>query len=188
MFVLHGFKSFIYHAFLFGKHARCSQTTERAIFQGIVDFFSFTSILYKEMCACIKVYCLVVVIIVWAGCFDLGAGVEQPCNCLIIQSGQVFSTWNKWCRFGRMAEPFSAETCSQILPGPSPAGGPVVPGPPFHVWPPVAAYVQYCIWKVWPPLLVFGPSIWFLAPLLLNPGDGSGYCNQQFSDPQAVFL
>jgi len=25
---------------------------------------------------------------------------------------------------------------------------------------------------MWPSLLVFGPSFWFLAPLLLNPGDG----------------
>jgi len=25
-----------------------------------------------------------------------------------------------------------------------------------------------------PPLLVFGPSFWFLATLLLNPGNGSG--------------
>ena len=55
--------------------------------------------------------------------------------------------------------------------GPSPAGGPVVPGPPHlksvppHVTfgPPVAAYIQYCILKIWPPLLVFGHSC-FLAP------------------------
>ena len=66
--------------------------------------------------------------------------------------------------------------------GPSPAGGSVVPGPPhlksvppnFTFGPPVAAYIQYCIFKMWPPLLVFGPSFWFLAPLLLNPGDGPG--------------
>ena len=51
--------------------------------------------------------------------------------------------------------------------------GPVVPGPPiwnlcpkFHVWPLVAPYIQYRILKIW--------ASWFLAPLLLNPGDGPG--------------
>jgi len=50
----------------------------------------------------------------------------------------------------------------------------VVPGPPFkigappfHVWPPVATHIQCCILKC-------GPPFWFLAPLLLNPGDGPG--------------
>jgi len=28
---------------------------------------------------------------------------------------------------------------------------------------PVTTYIQYCILKMWPPFLVFGPS-WFLAP------------------------
>ena len=48
--------------------------------------------------------------------------------------------------------------------GPSPAWGPVVPGPPiwnrcphFTFGPPVATYIQYCILKMWPPF-------WFLAP------------------------
>ena len=57
-------------------------------------------------------------------------------------------------------------------------GGAVVPGPPlkigaphFTFGPPVATYIQYCIFKMWPPLLFFGPS-GFLPPLLLNPGDG----------------
>jgi len=36
--------------------------------------------------------------------------------------------------------------------------------PPFHVWPSVSAYIQYCILKMLPPLLVFGHSFWFLAP------------------------
>ena len=38
------------------------------------------------------------------------------------------------------------------------SGGPVVPGPPFEICaphftfaPPVAAYIQYCILKMWPP-------------------------------------
>jgi len=46
------------------------------------------------------------------------------------------------------------------------SGGPVVPGPPFEIGaphftfgPPVAAYIQYCILKMCP-------------PMLLNPGDG----------------
>jgi len=29
---------------------------------------------------------------------------------------------------------------------------------PFHVCPPVAAYIQYCVWNMWPPLLGFGPT------------------------------
>jgi len=64
------------------------------------------------------------------------------------------------------------------LTGPSPAGGAVVPeigAPHFTFGPTVAIYMQYCIFKLWPPLLVFGPSFWFLPPpLLLNPGDGPG--------------
>jgi len=45
--------------------------------------------------------------------------------------------------------------------------------PPFHVWPPGCCirYIQYCIFKMWPPLLFFCPSICF-SPLLLNLGDG----------------
>ena len=57
-------------------------------------------------------------------------------------------------------------------PGPSPAGGPVVPGPPFEIGAPhfafgplVATYIQYCVLKMWPP-----SGFW--PPLLLNPGDG----------------
>jgi len=51
--------------------------------------------------------------------------------------------------------------------------------PHFTFGPPVAAYIQYCILKMLPPLLAFGPPFWFLAPpsgfwppLQLNPGDG----------------
>jgi len=36
--------------------------------------------------------------------------------------------------------------------------------PHFTFGPPVATYIQYCILKMWPPLLVFDPSFWFLAP------------------------
>ena len=44
------------------------------------------------------------------------------------------------------------------------SGGPVEPGPPFHVLPPVATYIQYCILKMCPPLLVFGlPCCYILA-------------------------
>jgi len=59
-------------------------------------------------------------------------------------------------------------------------GGQWCPAHPFEICAPhftfgplVAAYIQYSILKMWPPLLVFGPSFWFLAPLLLNPGDCS---------------
>ena len=57
--------------------------------------------------------------------------------------------------------------------GPSPAGGPVVPGP--SIW------NRYPPFQVWPtgccthPILYFknvSPPFWFLAPLLLHPGDG----------------
>jgi len=44
------------------------------------------------------------------------------------------------------------------------SGESVVPGPPFEIGtphftfgPPVAAYIQYSILEMWPPLLVFGP-------------------------------
>ena len=36
--------------------------------------------------------------------------------------------------------------------------------PPFHVWPLVAAYIQYSTLKMWSPLQVFGPSYWFGPP------------------------
>jgi len=72
---------------------------------------------------------------------------------------------------------FSKRDIVKILPfpGPSPAGGPVVPGPPIRnrcpsisrLAPPVAACIQYFMLKMWTSLLVFGP------PWLLNPGDGS---------------
>ena len=52
----------------------------------------------------------------------------------------------------------------QYSAGPSPAGEPVVPGPPiwyrcphFTFGPPVATYIQYCILKMWSPF-------WFLVP------------------------
>ena len=64
---------------------------------------------------------------------------------------------------------------SQAVSGMSPAGGQwcsaphlkSVP-PPFTFGPLVAAYIQYSIFKMWPPFLVFGP------PLVLYPGDGPG--------------
>ena len=42
----------------------------------------------------------------------------------------------------------------------------------FAFGPPVAAYIQYCIIKIWPPFLVLAPLFVFCPPLLLNPGDG----------------
>ena len=66
------------------------------------------------------------------------------------------------------------------LPGSSPAGGQWCPDPPFEIGaphftfgPPVAAYIQYCIFKMWPLLLVFGPPA-------ANPGDGPGTCAKRF--------
>ena len=51
--------------------------------------------------------------------------------------------------------------------------------PPFKICAPhftfgllVAAYIQYSILKMC-------PSFWFLAPLLLNPGDGPGIVRLQ---------
>jgi len=35
--------------------------------------------------------------------------------------------------------------------------------PHFTFGPLIAAYIQYSILKMWPTLLVFGPSFWFLA-------------------------
>ena len=71
-----------------------------------------------------------------------------------------------------------------LHPGPSTAGGGQwCPAPPFEIGAPhftfgpqVAAYIQYCILKTWPSLLVFGPLFFgFWPPLLLNPGDGPVY-------------
>jgi len=45
--------------------------------------------------------------------------------------------------------------------------------PHFTFAPTVATYIVY--FKNVPSLLVFGASFWFLAPLLLNPGDGPGF-------------
>jgi len=47
--------------------------------------------------------------------------------------------------------------------------------PPFHVWPPGGCIYPIQYLKNVAPLLVFGPSFWFLAPLLLNTGDGPVY-------------
>ena len=59
------------------------------------------------------------------------------------------------------------------------SGGAEVPGPLFeigaplfHVWLPGCYIHSIMYFKNVAPLLVFGPSFWFLAPLLLNPGDG----------------
>jgi len=63
--------------------------------------------------------------------------------------------------------------------GPSPAGGPVVPGTPFEIGaphltfgPPVAAYIQYCILKMWPPFWFWAPPFGFCPPCcyILAPG------------------
>jgi len=53
--------------------------------------------------------------------------------------------------------------------------------PHFTFGPPVAAYIQHCILKIWPPLLVFGPSFWFLPPLLLHPGDRPALDDETFN-------
>ena len=74
------------------------------------------------------------------------------------------------------------------MPGPLPAGGAVVPAPPpilnrcppFHVWPPGCYIHPILYFKNVPPLLDFGLNFWFLAPLLLNPGDRPGPCSEQF--------
>ena len=46
---------------------------------------------------------------------------------------------------------------------------------PFHVWPPGCCIHPTLYFLNVAPLLAFGPSFWFLAPLLLNPGDGHEY-------------
>jgi len=69
-----------------------------------------------------------------------------------------------------MPNPFINNICAvlafqySMVSGSSPAGGPVVPGPPFEIGDPhftfgltVAEYIQYCILKMWPPF-------WYLAP------------------------
>ena len=51
-------------------------------------------------------------------------------------------------------------------------GGQWCPAPPFHVWPPCCCIHPTLYFKNVVPLLFFCPSIWFLASLLLNLGDG----------------
>jgi len=53
------------------------------------------------------------------------------------------------------------------------------PAPQFKSVPPhftvgllVAAYIQYSIFKMWPPFWFQAPPFGFWPPLLLNPGDG----------------
>jgi len=48
----------------------------------------------------------------------------------------------------------------------------VIGAPPFHVWPPGCCIHPILYFKNVPPFLFFCPSIWFLALLLLNLGDG----------------
>ena len=88
---------------------------------------------------------------------------------------------------------FSAEKKARA--GPSTAGEPVVTPhlksvpPHFTFDPSVAAYIQYCIWNLWPLLPVFGPSVCFLAPLLLNPGNGPGpeLCFSTSQQPMSLY-
>jgi len=74
--------------------------------------------------------------------------------------------------------------------GPSPAGGPVVPGPLFEIGaphitfgPPVATYIQYCILKMWPLFWILAPR----PPLLLNPGDGPGSLSVHLAVKRKLF-
>ena len=83
---------------------------------------------------------------------------------------------NKWLCNGQL---FPREWIFEISrkafeTGPSPAGGQVVPGPPFEICGPhftfgplVAAYIQYSILKMWHP-----SGFW--APPAAKPGDGPG--------------
>jgi len=57
------------------------------------------------------------------------------------------------------------------LEGPNSGPSPVVLGPLFEICAPhftfdplVAAYIQYSIFNMWPPILVYGPSFWFFVP------------------------
>ena len=87
--------------------------------------------------------------------YSLVASIWQPWGCAIRGlSRAVTSGVGQWCP----APLF--EICS----------------PHFTFGPLVSLYIQNSrpILKMWSPLLVFGLSIWFLAPLLLNPGDGPG--------------
>ena len=47
------------------------------------------------------------------------------------------------------------------------SGGPVVPDPHFMFGPPVAAYIQYCIIKLWSPCSVWPPYCEILTTGLL---------------------
>jgi len=88
-------------------------------------------------------------------------------NQTMFEDRSQFAAWRKaWSRHSGA----NTQGCRQR--------GPVVPGPPvwnrcppFHVWPTSCCIHPILYFKNVPPLLVFGPSFCFLAPLLVNPGD-----------------
>jgi len=62
-----------------------------------------------------------------------------------------------------------------VSPGPSPAGGPVVPGPPiWNLFPPISRLASWLLHTSNTVFKKCAPPSVFWPPLLLNPGDGPG--------------
>jgi len=57
--------------------------------------------------------------------------------------------------------------------------------PTFTFGPPVAAYIQYCILKMWPPFWFMSPPSGFWPSLLLKPGDGPVFISFDESLPDS---
>jgi len=106
---------------------------------------------------------------------------EQWCQC---SCTSVYWNKNQWTtkpNWFRWAFFTSVRGWSLFTSGPSPAGGQWCPAPPFEICVfPISRLTPGCSIHPIPyflnvaPLLVFGLSIWLLAPLLLNPSDGPG--------------
>ena len=92
-----------------------------------------------------------------------GGGHQNDCNLLYLITKKLAGTFTMFLKFsGRGNCPYDS-FAGLVLCRADASGGAVVPGPAFKIGaphftsgPPVAAYIQYCILKMWP-LLVFGP-------------------------------
>ena len=92
---------------------------------------------------------------------------RKPCFTLLLSwvtSASSCSTYT--FGFWRYRSRLTTSCCRRCCIRAAASGRPMVPGPPFHVWPPgCCTHPIQCFLNVPPPF-------WFLAPLLLNPGDG----------------
>jgi len=122
-----------------------------------------------------------IILLEWRGWKLLGSGIlKDPCS--------NFIHHQKWS-----AEPKALPLLLQNKRTPAAravaSGGQWCPpprfkigAPQFHVWSPgcpVAACIQYCFWKMWPPFRFLAPPSGFWPPLLLNLADGPSRSNTE---------